>query len=185
MGVAGNATTILINNLDQTPSQWYNPGDVVGQAFTSGAAVGINSVTFRYDYGGYVPSQSAYLTINDADTDGKIGANILATWTAHSSSSGLVTFTGYYPLEPNKTYWLLIHDSPSTYARVTMSTSYNANFGATLPSTYNNYESSTGYYYSLSEGPLMFRVTVPDAGFSSMLLGLAMVGLGCARRLVK
>jgi hypothetical protein len=175
----------LLDNLDQPPAGYWNYGPVVGQAFTTGQAVDIESVTFQYDYPGYTPGVNAYLTIQTAALDGTIGA-ILDTWVTHTLDTGdaLVTFSGEELLAPGTTYWLLMHDDNVTYAQVSSTTTPTiANFGATLPVDYDNYDGSV--YYPLSQNPLMFKVTVPDGGLTWVLLGLGLLGVGWVRRMVK
>jgi hypothetical protein len=178
---------LLLNNLDQPAGNLWNIGDTIGQAFTSGQAVTIDSATFRADYGSYVPTANAYLTIQNADSEGKIGSTILATWTTLSFSAPLVTYSGTYDLLANTTYWLVIHDTAESVVRNAGSTTYTANLGASLPLSNNNYESSTGNYYSLSDNPLMFQVTtnavpIPAAVW---LLGSGLIGLVGIRRRFK
>jgi hypothetical protein len=180
-----SANTILIDNLGQPPEGLWNIGSEIGQAFTTGSAVDIKSATFRHDFGGYVPSPNAYLTIQDTDGVGKIGPTILDTWTSFSDAGNLVTFWGCLALGADTTYWLVLHDTSVQVARVSSTTAYTANFGATLPDVYNNYESSTGNYYSLSDKPLMFQVTVPEGGLTVVLLGMGILALGYVRGMVK
>ncbi len=191
---SADADQILLDNLDQPPQGLWNIGSVIGQAFTTGSAVEINSATFLHDRGGYVPTAGAYLTIQNADGAGKIGSTILDTWTAFTDAANLVTFSGNLALAAGTEYWLVLHDTAAQVARVSSTTSYTANFGASLPALNNNYESSTGAYYSLSEGPLMFQVTmipgdqattIPDSGLTAMLLGMGILAVGWVRRMVK
>jgi hypothetical protein len=177
-----NADLILLDNLGQSPANLWNSGSTIGQAFVSGSGITINSATFMDDYGGYVPSSSAYLTIQNATPDGKIGSTVYDTWSTHSTSGSLVTYFGTYTLSPNTNYWLVINDTTGSVARVSSSTAYTANFGASLPLTNNNYESSTGVYYSLAEGPLMFQVTAVPIPAAIWLLGSGLVGLFGIRR---
>jgi hypothetical protein len=179
------ADTVLLNNLDQSPAGLWNAGSTIGQAFKSGQAVTIDSATFRIDYGGYIPSENAYLTIQDADAQGKISSTILDKWTTVSSSGVYAIYSGTYALAANTEYWLIIHDTDASVARVSSTTSYTANFGASLPTTYNNYESSTGMYYSLAEGPLMFKVTAVPEPATMILLGSGILGLALLRRRFK
>lgn len=184
LAIAGSAAAgpILVTTLPQGPGGLWNLGDTIGQAFTTGSAVTIGTATFRHDYGGYTPTAGATLTINSANGSGQIGG-VLATWTAFTSDNTWVTFSGNYTLDPNTTYWIVLHDTGSQVARISANSTYTANFGASLPTTYDNYESSTNTYYSLSESPLSFEVTtVPDGGTTLALLGGALMGLGILRR---
>ncbi|MCX6880723.1 MAG: VPDSG-CTERM sorting domain-containing protein [Verrucomicrobia bacterium] len=187
LAAQANANFILIDNLDQTPLDYWNSGSEIGQAFTTGLAVTINSATFLHDYGNYAPTPKAHLTIQKADFDGKIGwtpSDILDTWTVSSDVDNLITFSGDLLLAPDTRYWLVLHDTESQVARVSGTVDYLANFGASLPEENNNYESfEGGQYWDKSNGPLMFQVTtVPDGGTTLVLLGGALTGLGALRR---
>jgi len=182
------ASFVLLNNLDQTPMGWWNAGTTIGQAFTTGQVVTIDAATFRYDYGSYNPTSGAYLTVQNAASDGKIGSNILATWNTFSvnATERLVTYTGTSALAANTTYWLVIHDSIEGYARVSSTSTYTANLGASLPSLYNNYESmGGGAYWSLTDGPLMFQVSAVPIPAAGWLLGSGLIGLVAVRRRMK
>lgn len=193
VGLAGGAraNSMLLDNLGETGSNWANFGKVVGQAFTTGSAVTIQAATFRHNYGGYAPTAPARLTIQNAKADGTIDfdptTGILDTWTDFSDADNLVTFTGRLALAADTTYWLVLHDTESQAVRVSSSTHYSSNFGASLPTAINNYESSSNAYFRVEDGPLMFqlRTTAPDGGLTVLLLGLALGGLGYARRMVK
>ena len=197
VGLAGGAraNSMLLDNLGEAESNLANFGKVVGQAFTTGSAVTIQAATFRHNYGGYAPTAPARLTIQNAKADGTIDfdstTGLLDTWTdfsdAVSDDDSLVTFSGRLALAANTTYWLVLHDTESQAVRVSSSTHYSSNFGASLPTAINNYESSSNAYFRVEDGPLMFqlRTTAPDGGLTVLLLGLALGGLGYARRMVK
>ena len=187
---------LLIGNLDQPPwNYWNDNGSPIGQAFTTGDAVTIDSVTFRYDYGAYDPlSTPATFEIHAADGAGKIGER-LDTWAGVSASYPLVTFTGTASLAANTTYWLLMVDAHGAYGRVSGTTAYTANFGASLPTQYNNFDMANGgAYYSLADNPMMFQVTAVDAQSPDsppatvpepstvLLFGSGLLGLGVWRR---
>jgi hypothetical protein len=181
-----HASLILVSNLDQTPGGLWNLGSTIGQAFESGQAITINSATFMLGYGGYSPSTSAYLTIQDAANDGKIGANILSTWSLASGSTAFATYSGTYTLATNTVYWLVIHDTNTSVVRTSSTATYTANFGVSLPSVYNNYESSTDSYYNLAvDKPLMFQVNAVPIPGAMWLFGPGLASLVAFRRRYK
>ncbi len=184
MGQA-NAIPVVSTLGNPTGGVQFDIGTTVGQAFTTGTSVTIGTATFLYGYN-YTPTSGAYLTIQNNNGAGQIGSSVYDTWNTHSTSGNQLTYSGNFALSANTTYWLVLHDTVQQGIAWTTDTSYVANYGASLPSTYNNYDSAgspTGYF-TLADGPTNFAVNpVPIPGalllFGSGLLGL--VGIGRKR----
>lgn len=186
IGISQANASLVVGNLDQEDSVFFNEGFYIGQAFTTGSAITIDSVTFRVDY---EPYHTYDLRITYANPDGTIFyGNVLDVWTCYDQSARYIKFVGTYTLEANTTYWLLLENTVAStvYARVANSDSYTSNYGASLPSIYNNYGLDNGYY-PLDQHPLLFEVTgtvVPIPG-AVLLFGSGLIGIIGFRRQFK
>jgi hypothetical protein len=184
IGLSHANASLVVGNLGTGDRNLWNEGPF-GQAFTTGTALTIDEVTFVYGHG-YTPTGSAYLEIVGADGVGKIDfSNVLDTWTSHTLSSPYITYSGEYTLDASTTYWLVVYDT-GALGQVANGSTYSANFGATLPVTYNNYESAGGgSYYSLSDSPMRFEVNAVPIPGAVWLLGSGLIGILGIRRKMK
>lgn len=183
-GIPGEARSgVVLNNLDQS-NDGFTQGEIVGGAIVLGdTSIRLASVVFPQIQGSFVPGETFAVAARNGD--GTVGATLFGDFTVtYDAASGNATAAANTPftLQANTGYWLLLGGGGSLVGwDYTVSSSYVAAFGITLPGSMVAYFAGGGDegYFSLADGPQLLEVNgvaVPEP--STVALAALAGGIG-------